>query len=927
MKSSKNVNINENKENNEIKNKTLEDLMKIINENKCEFGDKTFTHTLFGDKKILFKIEDENYKEFLKAYKTALNGNYGNLRILEKPRENGPLCLDFDLRQVDSERKIKVDHIMMVVEIINKIILKYYKIQDKDYELQSFITMKNELCYIEQEELYKDGFHIEYPYLNINVVDRYLIYDESKQEIIRTGAIEELYSEIDDIEKIFDKCVISSNQWYMYGSGKKIGNYNYFYEIRYIFDCNAELIEDSYSIEDLVDILSIRKGLEDVMQLKEAIDDKYMYIKRKYMKMVGNKETIERIPNNILVSNSEFEIDDYTKDNLKKHIKKLVETDPIVDIEMAKKLVRILNPKRSESYPDWIPIGWALHNVSPKLLPDFIEFSKLSPKKYQAGCCEKVWRDASNFTATNHNQSGYTIASLYRWARQDNEKEYLKIMKDVIIIKMQTADIRSDYDMARIIREVYKYDYVCSDISRNIWYEFHNHRWRKVDQAYTLKQKLSTELAKLFALLSGHYVKQSSEKYGEEGDLLRNKSTNINKLIGDLKKHAYKDRIISECASEFYVEKFEEKLDENHYLIGFENGVYDLQKGLFRQGYPEDYLSFSTKYDYIEFSENDKTVTQVFAFLKSIQPEEDMMNYLLCFISSLLDGYNKEQKFIFWTGERGSNGKSTIVELIQHTLGSDYFGILPCTLITEKRKSSSNATPELADKKGKRFCILQEPEDGDEIKVGLFKELTGQDRITARPLYGNNFEFTPQFKLCCTCNKLPEVGGDDGGTWRRIRVTPFDQQFVDVPDPKKPWQHPLDPELRNKLPTWKQAFMWILVNLYYPKYKKDGLEKITPEKVKLSTDKYKQDSNTFLEFYNSELEKSDKDKLPISVVYDLYKEWYAENYNKKVPNQKKLKEFFSTNDFKIKNNYLLGVRMKEPEDEDDDKNNKLGLDK
>jgi len=627
MKSSKNVNINENKGD---KNNTLEDLMKIINENKCEFGDKTFTHTLFGDKRIIFKIEDENYKEFLTAYKTALNGNYGSLRVLEKPRENGPLCLDFDLRQVDSERKIKVDHIMMVVEIINKIILKYYKIQDKDYELQSFITMKNELCYVEQEELYKDGFHIEYPYLNINVVDRYLIYDESKKEIMKTGVIEELYSEIDDIEKIFDKCVISSNQWYMYGSGKKIEGKNYFYELRYIFDCNSELIEDSYSIEDLVDILSIRKGLEDVLQLKEAIDDKYANIKRKYMKMAINKEATEKIPDNILVSNSEFEIDDYTKDNLKKHIKKLVETDPIVELEMAKKLLKILNPKRAESYLDWITVGWALHNVSPKLLPEFIEFSKQSSKKYQPGCCEKVWRDASNFTATNNNQGGYTIASLYRWARQDNEKEYLKIMKDVIVIKMQTADIRSDYDMARIIREVYKYDYVCSDISRNIWYEFHNHRWRKVDQAYTLKQKLSTELAKLFALLSGHYVKQSSEKYGEESDMLRNKSTNINKLIGDLKKHAYKDRIISECASEFYVEKFEEKLDENHYLIGFDNGVYDLQKGLFRQGYPEDYLSFSTKYDYIDFSENDKTVVQVFAFLKSIQPEPDMMN--ICYV-------------------------------------------------------------------------------------------------------------------------------------------------------------------------------------------------------------------------------------------------------------------------------------------------------
>jgi P4 family phage/plasmid primase-like protien len=923
MNSSKNINTKMNKQDSK--------LIEYINENKCNYGNKTFTHTLFDSKNIIFKIEDESYNKFIEVYKQELKNNFGNLHILEKPKENGPLCLDFDLRQSDGERKIKVDHIMMVVEIINKVILKYYKIQDKDYEMQSFILLKNNLCYIEKEELYRDGFHIQYPYLNINVVDRYLIYEESKKEIINSNVIEELYSEIEDVNKIFDKCVIITNQWFMYGSGKNIDGINYYYELKYIFDYNAELVNNDYSINDLVDILAIRKSLDDVLvvknELKDEINNKYIYIKSNYMKTSMDKVKVDKVPKNILISNNEFEINDYTKDNLKKHIKKLVESDQQLDIEMAKKLVKILSPKRATPYEDWITVGWALYNVSDKLLNEFIEFSKLAPKKYVPGCCEKVWKDTSNYVANSNNQNGYTIASLYRWARHDNPKEYLRIIQERIIILLQTADIKTDYDIARIIKEIYKYDYICSDITRNIWWEFSNHRWRKVDQAYTLKQKLSTELARLFAHLSGHFVTQSGEKYGEEGEILRTKSTNINKLIGDLKKHSYKDRIIAECASEFYVEKFEEKLDENHYLIGFDNGVYDLQKGIFRQGYPEDYISFSTRYEYKEFDKDDKLIADVNKFIESIQPEQDMRHYLLYFISSLLDGYNKEQKFIFWTGEKGSNGKSTIVELIQHTLGSDYFGILPCTLITEKRKSSSNATPELADKKGKRFCILQEPEDGDEIKVGLFKELTGQDRITARPLYGNNFEFTPQFKLCCTCNKLPEVGGDDGGTWRRIRVIPFEQQFVDIPDPKKPWQHPLDPELRNKLPTWKQAFMWLLLNKYYQNYKKDGLEKITPDKVKLSTDKYKQDSNFFLEFLNDQLERSEKEKLPFSVVYDLFKEWYTQNYNKKIPPQKKLREFFNTNDFKIKSNYLLGVKMHENIDDDEDKKKKLGLDK
>jgi hypothetical protein len=181
MKSSKNINI--------IDNKEACKLLDYINENKCNYGDKTFTHTLFESKNIIFKIEDENYNKFIEIYKYALKNNFGNLHILEKPKENGPLCLDFDLRQSDGIRKIKVDHIMMVIEIINKIILKYYKIQDEDYELQSFITLKNELCYIEKEEMYRDGFHIQYPYLNLNVLDRYLIYDESKKEIIKSGVI------------------------------------------------------------------------------------------------------------------------------------------------------------------------------------------------------------------------------------------------------------------------------------------------------------------------------------------------------------------------------------------------------------------------------------------------------------------------------------------------------------------------------------------------------------------------------------------------------------------------------------------------------------------------------------------------------------------------------------------------------------------
>ena len=72
----------------------------------------------------------------------------------------------------------------------------------------------------------------------------------------------------------------------------------------------------------------------------------------------------------------------------------------------------------------------------------------------------------------------------------------------------------------------------------------------------------------------------------------------------------------------------------------------------------------------------------------------------------------------------------------------------------------------------------------------------------------------------------------------------------------------------------------------------------------------KNKNNTFLDFYNQELEISTNHTITISAVYDLYKEW-CENYNKKCFSDNELKENLKLNNFKIKNNCLLGVKIKE----------------
>ena len=486
-----------------------------------------------------------------------------------------------------------------------------------------------------------------------------------------------------------------------------------------------------------------------------------------------------------------------------------------------------------------VDIGICLFNVDKSLLNVWDKFSQNS-SKYKKGECEKQWRSFSRYTQQ------LTIASLHHWAKIDNPKLYEQIKFKQMSYYLYNSLDGKHYDIAQLVYEMYKYQYVCSSIKFNTWYEFKNHGWIEMEKGKGLRNLLSNVVSKEYKKAMCYFNRKSLEN-PEDNEILEKKKQ-CDKLAKLLKDSKFKDAVMKECEFIFDSTDFSSKLDSNINLIGFNNGVYDLSTMNFRDGRAEDYVSFSTKVDFIEYDENDENFKNMLGFIAKVLPVQEVRDYVLKLISSMLSGKTDDQKFPIWTGS-GSNGKSKLMDLIEYGFG-DYAQKLPVTVLTHKRAGASSANPEIAKCKGKRIVTFQEPEKEDKINVGYMKELTGGDTIMAREMYKAPLEFKPQFKMVLACNDLPDIPSNDGGTWRRLRVVQFPSKFVDNPDPNNENEHAIDKNISQNLKTWKKYLMSYLVNIY-PKYLKEGL--CEPQCVTKQTNKYKDKGDIVKKFVDENI--------------------------------------------------------------------------
>ena len=848
--------------------KKYTDLIDFLKKNKT-IPEKLFTHTALGQPPNSYPgsycIDDNNLSLFHNLYNKYVFEDSNTVHLTEKHKDISPILIDLDFRHSSTlnKRQYTNEFIVLFLELYTAEIKKLIPTLN-DEKLVGFVLEKTKPNFQGGGKgVFKDGIHVIFPYIvtepKIQYMARYnSINSKSMLELFKTIHVE------NSVDDIFDIAVIERNNWQMYGSTKPNHEPYKLTDIYKVKDNSMKKIHNKFSDKDILKLFSIRHIKEEhiinTTMYYEQFDDDFSNIPKqqqiKKKKKIINKKSRSPIKRNYLEDSEE--------------------------LRFVKSIIKILNDSRVESFDLWIRLGWCLHNIDHGLLEDWIEISKRSDK-FVEGECEKEWKYMDN--------DGLGLGTLYLWCKEDNFKKYKELSRRNLRKCMLESLSLEPNDIAKVVFNLYKNEFVCCSAKKNIWYQFSKHRWNELDDAIELRKKLSSEVIDEYDHLDRFLSDQISSLSDEdEKDIKRKKKETIGKIIKKLKNTGFKKSVIQECNELFHDFKFEERLDKNLNLIGFKNGIYDLGDLKFRDGLPEDYISYSTKINYYDHDEDDEDIIDVKEFMKQVLPKKAVREYVWTLLGSFLWGKNLNEKFHIWTG-CGGNGKSKLIELFEYCFG-DYCCKLPVKLLTESRSRAEGANPTLVRTKGKRFACLQEPDKYEEINVGLMKELTGGDTIIARALHKDPVEFKPQFKMVLTCNDLPKVSANDRGTWRRISVVEFISKFVDEPDPKDPYEFMIDDTLDEKLKIWPEAFMFLLLE-YFKKYKKYGIKE--PMDVKRNTEDYKVESDMFAGFINERLEEVDNPDnggIKLDDLYFVYQDWFKQAYgqNTKCPTRKELKE-------------------------------------
>jgi P4 family phage/plasmid primase-like protien len=313
--------------------------------------------------------------------------------------------------------------------------------------------------------------------------------------------------------------------------------------------------------------------------------------------------------------------------------------------------------------------------------------------------------------------------------------------------------------------------------------------------------------------------------------------------------------MISLAQSEPGIPVLPEEMDASRDLLNVLNGTIDLRTGERRKHRREDLITKLAPDEY----DPGATAPAWATTLERVLPSEEVRQFFKKVCGYALTGDVSEQMLPVLFGT-GANGKSTVLNALLAVLGDYGMQAAPDLLVAKK---GSHPT-ELADLFGMRFVASIEVEDGSRLAESLVKQLTGGDRIKARRMRQDFWEFEPTHKVFMACNHKPQVRGTDNAIWRRIRLVPFTET---IPPAEQ------DKNLPDKLREERAGILaWAVEGCR--EWRREGLQ--APDEVRQATGAYRAEMDVLGAFLRECCELGPEKNVAAKDLYAVYHQWCLE---------------------------------------------------
>jgi len=298
-----------------------------------------------------------------------------------------------------------------------------------------------------------------------------------------------------------------------------------------------------------------------------------------------------------------------------------------------------------------------------------------------------------------------------------------------------------------------------------------------------------------------------------------------------------------------------EMLDAGRWVLNTPSGIVDLKTG---ELLPHDADLLLTKITGVPLAPGGDCPRWKAFLREATGGDQAMSQYLQRLLGYCLTGSVREHVIAFIHGP-GGNGKTVLVETAAFVLG-DYATHAPMN--TFMASAFDRHPTEVAALQGARFVTASETDERGRWNEARLKSLSGGDRVTARFMRQDFFEFDPQFKLVLIGNHKPELTSVGDAIRRRLHLIPFTTR------PPKP-----DPDLLEKLRAEAPAILgWMVEGCFA--WQREGLA--APKAVQAATEEYLSDEDALGRWLTEECEVDLEAAQPTLELFVSWCTWCRE---------------------------------------------------